>query len=167
MAQRCVRREDVEDVVQETWLSALRGVSRYEGRSSIAVWVVGILKRRIADSYRRERPGQELREDALACDGMLAPERMQYAELTRLVEDALAELSALEREAVRLCDLQGMGRVEAARALGITPGYLRVALHRARQRLAGELRRRESLAGRARQWGGPSSSRRAGYPVDG
>jgi RNA polymerase sigma-70 factor (ECF subfamily) len=147
MAQRRVRREDVDDVVQETWLSAVRSVSRYEGRSSIAVWIVGILKRRIADSCRRERPGHVLLADVLACDGMLAPERMQHAQLVMLVEAALAELPELERAALRLCDLQGAERAEAARSLGISPGYLRVALHRARHRLAGELRRQEVLAG--------------------
>jgi predicted DNA-binding protein (UPF0251 family) len=99
-----------------------------------------------SDSYRRKRPRHLLCEDALACDGMLAPERVQHAQVVRLVEGALTELSELERAAVRLCDLQGMGYVEAARSLGITPGYLRVALHRARHKLAGELNRLEALA---------------------
>jgi RNA polymerase sigma factor (sigma-70 family) len=159
MAQRSVPLDQVEDVVQETWLSVLGSVSRFEGRSSLPVWIVGILKRRIADSYRRARPEHVLRESALACDGMLALERTAQAQLVRWIEGALLELSELERAAVRLCDFQGVERAEAASLLGITPGHLRVSLHRAHHKLADELRRRESRP--AGNGPGPRSTARA------
>lgn len=140
MAQRSVPAEQVEDLVQDTWLSALRSASGYEGRASIAAWLITILKRRIVDKYRSQRPGVELCEDSLAQKEPLAPERLQQAQLIRRVEGALSGLSELERAAVRLCDLEDCDRDAVAEELAISTSYLRVVLHRAHQKLASELR---------------------------
>ena len=49
-----VRKPDVaEDLVQETLLAALRSKERFEGRSKIRTWLVGILKFKIADHFRK------------------------------------------------------------------------------------------------------------------
>src|SRR3974390_2563609 len=42
-----------EDVIQETFLAALKGAKDFQGRSSEKSWLVGILKNKICDSYRK------------------------------------------------------------------------------------------------------------------
>ncbi|MET0287604.1 MAG: RNA polymerase sigma factor [Polyangiales bacterium] len=140
-AYRAVRqREEAEDLVQDTWISALRTVPSFEGRSSLRTWLVSILRRRIADRYRRDRPSEELQEDRFAIDGSAPEERLGDHEAATLATAAMAELTELERRAVMLCDVQDMDRDEASEALGVTRGHLRVLLHRGRHKLEAALR---------------------------
>lgn len=44
-----------EEAVQETFVSALKNVSQYSGRGSEQAWLLGILKNKIIDQYRRRR----------------------------------------------------------------------------------------------------------------
>jgi RNA polymerase sigma-70 factor (ECF subfamily) len=53
-----------EDVVSETLISALEGVDRFGGQSQLKTWVVGILKHKIIDQFRRS--GREVSIDAAA-----------------------------------------------------------------------------------------------------
>jgi RNA polymerase sigma-70 factor (ECF subfamily) len=140
-AYRAVRqREEAEDLVQDTWISALRTVPSFEGRSSLRTWLVSILRRRIADRYRRDRPSEELQEDRFAIDGSAPEERLGDHEAANLATAAMAELTELERRAVMLCDVQDLDRDEASEALGVTRGHLRVLLHRGRHKLEAALR---------------------------
>src|SRR5688572_33257006 len=73
-AYRAVRqREEAEDLVQDTWISALRTVPSFEGRSSLRTWLVSILRRRIADRFRRDRPAEVLEEEKLVAADASAP----------------------------------------------------------------------------------------------
>lgn len=140
-AYRAVRqREEAEDLVQDTWISALRTVPSFEGRSSLRTWLVSILRRRIADRYRRERTSEELQEERFAFDGSAPEERLGDHEAAQIATIAMAELTELERRAVLLCDVQDMDRDEASEALGVTRGHLRVLLHRGRHKLEATLR---------------------------
>jgi RNA polymerase sigma-70 factor, ECF subfamily len=140
-AYRAVRqREEAEDLVQDTWISALRTVPSFEGRSSLRTWLVSILRRRIADRYRRERASEELQEERFAIDGSAPEERLGDHEAATLATKAMAELTELERQAVLLCDVQDMDRDEASEKLGVTRGHLRVLLHRGRHKLEATLR---------------------------
>jgi RNA polymerase sigma-70 factor (ECF subfamily) len=140
-AYRAVRqREEAEDLVQDTWISALRTVPSFEGRSSLRTWLVSILRRRIADRFRRDRPSEELQEERFAFDGSAPEERLGDHEAATIATAAMAELTELERRAVLLCDVQDMDRDEASEALGVTRGHLRVLLHRGRHKLEAALR---------------------------
>lgn len=139
-------RQDAEDLVQETWISALRSASSFAGRSGLRTWLLTILRRRAIDRFRR-RPRVEAFDEERWCDGDQAVEsgqallelRASGAWATR----ALAELDglpALERDAVLLCDVRELEREEAAQRLDVTRGHLRVLLHRGRIKLEGRLR---------------------------
>jgi RNA polymerase sigma-70 factor, ECF subfamily len=140
-AYRAVRqREEAEDLVQDTWISALRTVPSFEGRSSLRTWLVSILRRRIADRFRRDRPSEELQEERFTFDGSAPEERLGDHEAANIATAAMAELTELERRAVMLCDVQDMDRDEASEAMGVTRGHLRVLLHRGRHKLEATLR---------------------------
>jgi RNA polymerase sigma-70 factor (ECF subfamily) len=62
------------DLVQETFLSALKGLDGFHGRSSIRTWMTGILKHKIIDYYRRNR--SEVLESDLGPTGS----EMEHAE---------------------------------------------------------------------------------------
>jgi RNA polymerase sigma factor (sigma-70 family) len=122
-AYRAVRqREEAEDLVQDTWISALRTAGSFEGRSSLRTWLVSILRRRIADRFRRSRPAESFEEDKLAAaDGSTpAEERLGDYEAATIAAKAMDELTELERTAVTLCDVQDFDRDEA-RAHGCHP----------------------------------------------
>lgn len=55
--------ELAEDIVQETFLSAIQSISSFSGKSSIRTWLIGILKNKIIDAYRkrwRETPQSQI-----------------------------------------------------------------------------------------------------------
>ena len=139
-AYKVVRqREEAEDLVQDTWVSALRTFPSFEGRSSLRTWLVSILRRRIADKYRRAKPVEELSEERIALDDEAADSRAANLEAAALVRQALPVLTDLERRAVELVDIQDLERERAANEMDITRGHLRVLLHRGRQKLQTKL----------------------------
>jgi len=140
-AYRAVRqKEDAEDLVQDTWISALRTVPSFEGRSSLRTWLVSILRRRIADRFRRERPTEMLEEERHGSEPAVAEQRLDSHEAATIANLAMADLTELERRAVTLCDVDDLDRDEASLAMGVTRGHLRVLLHRGRHKLEASLR---------------------------
>ncbi len=139
-AYRAVRqREEAEDLVQDTWISALKTVPSFEGRSSLRTWLVSILRRRIADRFRRERPSEQLEEEKVAWEQSPPEDRLDAYEAADIASRAMTELSELERTAVTLCDVQDLDRDEASTRMGVTRGHLRVLLHRGRHKLEAAL----------------------------
>ncbi|ANF51141.1 hypothetical protein A0O34_11720 [Chryseobacterium glaciei] len=47
-------REDAEDIIQETFLSAYKGLKQFEGKASVKTWLTSILKNKIIDYYRQK-----------------------------------------------------------------------------------------------------------------
>jgi RNA polymerase sigma-70 factor (ECF subfamily) len=137
-----------QEVAQDTWLAVVRGVDRFEGRSSFKTWLFHILMNRARSAIRSElragRPDDEI-EARFATDGHWAepPEpwadraddRLVAVDLARRVQDLLAELPESQREVVVLRDVEGVDASEVAMILGITDGNQRVLLHRGRARL--------------------------------
>lgn len=133
VARRALPRADAEDVVQETWMSALRSQERFEARSSVLTWLMTILRRRICDHLRRRPPTVFLDEPMVAEDG--APDEWASAhEMAAVAAAALESLTALERAAIVGCELPG-GRADLCERLGITNAHLRVLLYRAHRKL--------------------------------
>ena len=124
------------DLVQETWIAALRSVDTFAGRSSLRTWLVSILRRKIVDRYRRERPSVAFLEERHG-DHMVPrfDQRLDDDSAVGHVELALGGLRDKEREAVTLVDLMDIERDEAAERMDVTRNHLRVLLHRARLKL--------------------------------
>jgi RNA polymerase sigma-70 factor, ECF subfamily len=132
----------VEDIVQETALSALIGIDRLKQPDRFGAWLVGI-GLNICRRYRRqelERPSSltqavSSRADPAADPSEVAIER----EISRSVRTAIKQLPSGQREAAALYYLSGLTYRETAIALGIGVGAVRTRLHRARARLGEEL----------------------------
>lgn len=133
-AQRTVGdRAVAEDLVQEMWLGALRSAGRFEGRSSVRTWLTTILRRRIAERYRRGHVHEAFDEDEVLLelddvDPLVAQEEARQA------RQLLSELDGREQLALTLCTIEDVDRDEVCAQLGVTRGHLRVLLHRASQK---------------------------------
>jgi RNA polymerase sigma-70 factor (ECF subfamily) len=155
-----------EEVVQEAWLGVLKGLDRFEGRSSLATWIM-----RIVVNIARTRGGREARSIPYAS---LAPEGEEHAvdqdrfrgpadafpghwraypgdwhrlpeealfehETLRLTVEAIAALPPAQRAVITMRDVQGCAADEVCEALGVSEGNQRVLLHRARSRVRAAL----------------------------
>jgi RNA polymerase sigma-70 factor, ECF subfamily len=146
VARRYVRSETVaEEVVQDTWLAVLRGIDRFEGRSSLRTWIFAILVNRaqtVGERESRVRPassvagGLELIESvrAVAADGQ--PEQRALAAVDRArIQTAIASLPERQRRLITLRDVWGVDADEACELLALSSVNQRVLLHRARRRV--------------------------------
>lgn len=154
-----------EEVVQDTWAAVVRGLHRFEGRSSLRTWVFRILvnlaKTRgvresrsvpmssylatddsepTVDPDRFRRPDDEYPRHWTTAgqpvQWVSGPEQSAVdAETRRLLGQALADLPERQRTVVTLRDVHGMSGPEVCPLLGISAANQRVLLHRGRARL--------------------------------
>lgn len=121
---------DAEDVVQEAWQRAVRGLEGFEGRSSLRTWLSGIVVRCALEKHRAdgrtpdwlpvERPvGEEERG---------APTRVD-------LERAFEQLPEGFRTVLVLHDLEGYRHTDIAELLGVSEGTSKSQLSRARGRM--------------------------------
>jgi RNA polymerase sigma-70 factor (ECF subfamily) len=143
-----------EDLVQETFLAAIRGKDSFAGRSSVKTWLFGILKHKIIDHIRkisRERPEENIETIAdLASkdfddrggwnyqpsEWTTNPSLLfQQQEFWQILQTCLSELPPRLNQAFTLRELDGLSAKEVRKILGVTPTNGGVMLHRARMRL--------------------------------
>lgn len=142
----CGSPQDAEEMVQETFLNALRGWGSFEGRSKPTTWLYTIA-RRVCQRMHRPRAGQPERfesleellpgRDATVADFEAAgPDRDQLRrEAITTVERAIAELPLDFRMALVLVDIAELSLAEAAEVLDIPNNTVKTRVHRARLRL--------------------------------
>ena len=144
-----------EEVVQETWLALVVGISKFEGRSTMRTWLfavmVNIAKARGVKEHRN-------REALTAATPTVDPRRFHGPDSPRagawkeppeafpdspegslirkefrtVAERELEKLPVRQREVVTLRDLIGFESAEVCEILGISPGNQRILLHRGR-----------------------------------
>jgi RNA polymerase sigma-70 factor (ECF subfamily) len=130
---------DAEDVVQETFTGAFKGLAGFRGQASVKTWLLRILMRQAAYSRRRMKLRPALFEDP---ETMVAPRSELAAPSAMLdvdrhvdVRAMLETLSREHREVMVLREFEGLSYEEMAQALGIPRGTVESRLHRARQEL--------------------------------
>lgn len=133
----CVTPQDAEDVVQETFVAAWRGVARWDGRASVKTWLFSIAARKVADLGRRRAVPID--------DDLLEPvpsreagpdERVREQELVEALEEALDELPYRQRASWLLIEVEGLSQAEAAVVLGVSTDAVRGTIFRARRNLS-------------------------------
>lgn len=141
-ARRCSEPQEVADLTSETFLQAVRSSSTFDpGNGSPRAWLFGIARNVYADRHAEATTAQRLTERLAARIDLSDDEvdelasRIDDQKEGRQLLERCAGLPETERVAIELVDLAGLSTKEAATALSVTPGALRVRLFRARGRL--------------------------------
>jgi RNA polymerase sigma-70 factor, ECF subfamily len=140
-----------EEVVQDTWLAVLRGIDRFEGRSSFKTWMLRILVNRARTVGVREHRSVAVADTGPVVDrsrfdatGHWASppqpwtdvdDRLRAGALAAPIRSALEALPDRQRAVVLLRDVEGLSSQEVRAVLEISESNQRVLLHRGRSRL--------------------------------
>jgi len=147
--------QEAEDVVQETFLKALRNLHTFRAEARFSTWLVSIALNEARSRLRGRRDFESLDDDSdetrriapeLLRDWREVPsEVLERLEIRKLVTEAVAELPMIYREVFLLREIEELSISESAQALSISVASVKVRLHRARimlqRRLAPQLRR--------------------------
>ena len=129
-------REAAEDLTSQVFLKAARWLAEDRSADSIRSWLYTTARSTIVDYWREQSHYQSVPLDdvALLFRGTDGPEEVRRTRVHALrVLDALPER---EREVLRLRFLHGYTAVEISKALGLTPGNVRILQLRALRRAA-------------------------------
>jgi len=141
-----------EEVVQDTWLAVLRGLARFEERSSLRTWLFSILVNRARTTGERETRSVPVADAGPVVDAARfgpsgswaappehwveeAENRIDAAKLAEPLRAGLDVLPARQREVVLLRDVEGLSSAEVCEVLAISEANQRVLLHRGRSKL--------------------------------
>ena len=141
-----------EEVVQDAWVGVLRGIGRFERRSSFRTWLFRILVNRAISAGARERRSIPMDDMGPVVDASrfdaggnwhVPPEpwadqvddKVVAAKIAARILAAIGELPLQQREVVTLRDVQGLSSEEVCAVLDISNGNQRVLLHRGRSKL--------------------------------
>lgn len=131
---RCGRDHDLaEDLVQVTFVEAIRGRAAFDGRSEPFTWLCGIARHKLADHYRRldreEARGERLAAQSEQID---LPDEAAAVDERDAIGRALNGLPALQRAVLVFTALDGLSVREAAALIGRSESATESLLHRAR-----------------------------------
>ncbi len=147
--------EWAEEVVQETFVAALKGIRSFEGKSSESTWLVGILKHKIIDWLRKiqeqKNMGSLEEAETLSAEGSgeqfnldirhknswpKTPERLfEDKEFWSTFYKCLETLPERYRTVYVLREVDGLESEEICKIVGVTKTNLWVLLHRARNQI--------------------------------
>ena len=146
-AQRiCGRVEDAQDLVQETFLNAYRGLDRFRGEAKMSTWLYTIAARACA-RMRRRRKGKPERELSLEefiptsegelrlqlpADGQTPEKALENKELRDALNDTIQALPKKYRMVLVLRDMEGFTAKQAGEIMGLSERAVKSRLHRAR-----------------------------------
>jgi len=166
VARNYVRSRAVaEEVVQEAWVGVLKGIDRFESRSSLRTWILRIVVNIAITRGTKEARSVPLSslgpDDESAVDvdrfrgagdpfpghwraypsdwNALPEDALAGKETLELVRETIAGLPELQRLVITLRDIAGLEPEEVCETLAITDGNQRVLLHRARARVRARL----------------------------
>jgi RNA polymerase sigma-70 factor (ECF subfamily) len=146
-------RDTAEELVQETFLAALKAKDSFKGRSSERTWLIGILKNKIIDHFRKqakERPISEQGEDQVVEEAFTArgwwknrpkawagdpSKAFSEKEFWQVFAECLANLPERLGRVFTLREMDDMPTEKVCKVLNLTQTNLWVILHRARMRL--------------------------------
>jgi RNA polymerase sigma-70 factor, ECF subfamily len=141
------RREEAEDLTQEIFIRIYQNLRSFRSDTgSFRNWALRLSRNLIIDRYRQTRRfqqcggSQELDAMHLVDHSRPSPQRkLEQAEASMLIREALRALSPESKEAIILRDLEGMGYQEMATILGVPEGTVKSRISRGRTALARQL----------------------------
>ncbi len=133
--------DDVDDLIQRTFLDCLHDSARFRGDGSFRSWLFSIAYRRLYDHFRERAGGtdEEIGTRSLQ-DLRTSPSRaIARTEDVQLVQSALDRIAVDHRVVLELAYWEGLAGPEIAIALGIPANTVRSRLARARASLREQL----------------------------
>jgi len=150
VARAIVGEAFADEVVQDAWISAIKALPKFEGRSSLKTWLLHIVSNGAKSRVRRENrmislddgwqsvssdkfdnTGHRIDEilpwEEATPEALLANEQLQAA-----IEETFQKLPSLQRAALTMYDMEGLKMEEVCNILDISASNARVLLHRAR-----------------------------------
>lgn len=138
---------DAEDLMQETYVKAWKGFDSYTPGRPFLNWLLRIMQRAYLDGRRRDNPIRkaeslnsmispndgEVQELPIPDRGPNPDDEVLYGEFQAELQRALRELPDVYREAIEMCDLEGLSYSEIAEAQKTTIGTVRSRIHRGRK----------------------------------
>lgn len=144
--------DQAEDLVQETFLAALQSWDSYEGKSQIRGWLLGILKHKIADHFRKEGRFKEVKNDfesdlnikkqfgsfcwknGFGPNVWNSPHEDNHlkGQFMRVVNQCIEKLTRLQKEVFVLREIEEYKTKEIEQVSGMKSNHIRVTLYRAR-----------------------------------
>ncbi|HEX6560044.1 MAG TPA: RNA polymerase sigma factor [Longimicrobiales bacterium] len=146
VARRFVRSfDEAEEVIQDTWLAVLKGIDRFQARSSFKTWLYRILV-----NLARSRGKRSARtvafsqlhgftDRAVSTDASSPEQQFEGKEMRRLIENAIAALPERQQLVISMRDMEGRSADEVSTMLKLTDRNQRVLLHRARVKVRAAL----------------------------
>ena len=135
--------QDAEDIVQETFLAAVRQAGRFRGQSRLRTWLFSIASHKVVDHWRRQRRYAELpllTEQQVADGGVTQEMSIEQMEMCQVVRQGLLHLPPHYRTALILRYVEGFSVAETARVMQRSVKSVESILVRARRKLAEVLR---------------------------
>ena len=138
---------DAEDVAQETFVAAFKGLSRFQSDSKFSTWLYRIAVNKCTDSLRARRP-QDVSLDAADDESAAVwetadeetPEwKIEQAQLAWELDKGIQALPHLYRESFVLRHIEGLGYDEMSTILGVHRDTLKMRVYKARTLLCQSL----------------------------
>lgn len=157
VCRRILRNEDdARDAVQEAFISAFKGLSKFEGTSQLGTWLhriaVNVCLMKLRSRKRKPEESIDDLQPAFKDDGHArfdpvdwsprADQLLETRETRDFVRGAIDELPEPYRVVLLLRDIEEVDTKEAAEILGVSEGVVKVRLHRARHALRALIARR-------------------------
>lgn len=155
LARRIVGEKIADEVVQEAWVSVMRALPKFQGRSKLKTWILTIVSNEAKNRLRKEN--RQVSLDAMTEDtsGLLnrfddtehwAPAVSEWdnespdallsqQQLSSCLEQAITELPDLQGATLNLKEKQGYSLKEICNILDVSESNVRVLLHRARNKI--------------------------------
>ena len=131
LRHRLSQPQDVDDLMQDVFIKALRQGEQFCSIQNARAWLFQVTRNALADRLKLKREMVALPDDLAAVHD--ATDTVD--ELTACLPRVLSELSDTDREAITLCDLQGMSQSDYAAHAGLNLSAAKSRLQRARKRL--------------------------------
>ena len=172
----CGDMESANDLVQETFLNAFRGINAFRGDAQVSTWLYTIASR-AAMRLRRKRRGAPERELSLEefiptsdgefrlqipIEGLTPEEALENKELREALDQAINKLPKKYRMALVLRDMEGLSAKEVSGIMGLSERAVKSRLHRARLFVRRELSGRGMTQEHQRSHGKGWRPRRSG-----
>jgi RNA polymerase sigma-70 factor (ECF subfamily) len=136
--------EVAQDIVQETFVAALKSAAKFRGQSKVYTWLCSIANKKVSDFYRRQKRQTKYEsQKALELDqtgsNTLTPDLGESEEKHEAAKQALFSLPVHYRQVLMLKYIEEMPVLEISQIMGRSPKSIEGLLTRARKELRAKL----------------------------